>query len=835
MRKAFLVFISLLLLINTIYAFDVTDSTNKERVYFSTSNSLVKVSTTSLDANFSVTYTNGNSSTVEVYNFTDKKGEFSIVNFFSKNSFVLVNTNLSIKVGSESKTIYLDIEKPDFSFLSSNIDSDNLEVDLVFSYTDNYKIDKVLLYKKTGSDLTYITNFSSENTYSYKFEKSGDLELEFQVYDKAGNTQNFQKTITIPDITKPKISISKLILEDGKYSLSFIVTDENLSKYEITQGTLKLTNEISGTSSTQTVNLPYESGEVIFNVYDKAGNFISKTLTLKSPFENKYESKFSNEKDFSFISNANTCELISVDSQSVSEKFDKDSDEYSFELEIDKNKNYEIEFYCENSNFKEFFKRDFYYDTNNPENTKLNIEVSEDGSLKLSWEEATDSQSEVEYILYRDDEDIYSGSKLRYTDDEVIYTKTYEYYLEVVDEAGNFVESNKVSGTPKKVDITLLTNLLKQQEIETDTFNLKLNTDTNSKVTVIIKNNLKEIFRKDYETKNNQIINEALKLDKGVNEVIVKITDEFSNNIEESYFITYSSPVLSQSTNNQPVVETVSQPVVVPTITNEVQKEEEVPKEVSTFSFWMWFIFWVIVIGICLYVIFFKRDVLHQIVSIKKKRNSNGFAFSRRKDIVLGKNLDNIKRARINRQREREIEKLRLKKEEESRLKRSKIVSQKHKDLSQPRLTPISFNSREKSKKSFKRINKNNQLRNQILSSKSKGRDLISSIKNTFKFEKKKSGVQKEDPLSEYLSRSTKKKSYETSSDYHFKEQKIVTSKPKEEKVTEKKEEEPVKPKEPEKFSKLSLDDYLSKRTKKKRFFFAEKAVEKDLDKRERN
>jgi hypothetical protein len=239
-----------------------------------------------------------------------------------------------------------------------------------------------------------------------------------------------------------------------------------------------------------------------------------------------------------------------------------------------------------------------------------------------------------------------------------------------------------------------------------------------------------------------------------------------------------------------------------------------------------------------LYIIFFKRDLLHQIVSLRKRKKGNKSTFGvlRRKDVVLGRNLEKIKRSRIERQKERELEKIRAQREEEAKKKRSEIVSQKHKDLSKPRLTPISFNSREKSKKHFKKIKKNTKLRNQILSTKSKGRDLISSMKNKFNRDKDKSGTQKEDPLSEYLARNTKNKSWDNSSDYVHKEKPVEPVKSKEQKeVQENKKEEIVKPKEPDKFNKLSLDDYLSKRTKKKRFFFAEKAVDKDLEKRERN
>lgn len=849
MKKLFLIFFTFLMLVSSSFAFNLTNSNDNSQVYFPLSDSLVKVQTLENISSFDVKYVNGNITKITSYNLSScnnssKCGSFTITDFISNNGLTLANTNLSVVLNNVSKSVYLDITKPDFTFISSSIDNVSMKVNFVFSYSDNMGVSKVELYKKQGLDTTFVSNLTGVNNYSLDIVSAGVLELVFKVYDLAGNVETFNQNIEIVDFTKPKITSSKLNLKEGKYQLYFTLSDENLSKYEIVQGSLKLSGDVSGTSHTATINLPFDSGSIEFRVYDGAGNMGVKTILLSSPFTNTYSTKFSNDKIMKFTSNAVSCKLVSVDSSSDSRDFTKDGNVFSIDLNfISSIKNYVVNFYCENSDFKEEFTYDFFYDTNNPTNSTLSVSREDDGGLRLMWTDATDLESDVSYVLYRDGEQRYSGTKTKFVDSEVKYPNEYKYSLKVLDAAGNYVNSNDVSEVPKKVDITFFSNLLKEQVVQKNLFNLDFDTDTNTNVSIIVKNNLNVIFEKKFNTGSKTKFTEVLNLSGGVNEVIVKVVDEFLNVEEQSYFVTYDNSFLAE----KPIVEQLKEKpaVVSPVFEPEPQVFEEFAdsgvEEVSSPYFWAWFALWVLVLGVFIYFIFFRREIILKFI---KKSSNNirrhdglGFAEGRRKDMVLGRNLDKIKSERVNRQREREYERRKIEAQKERAVHRSEFERKKHEDLAKPRVTPVSFSSRKKAYSNFKRMIKDKHLMGELKSSRSKKKSFFENLKE--KFGPKYEGINKEDEISSYLSRKVsgrKNKSWENSGDYVQKESVVKSSvldvKDKGEVKSEVKTEEVVK--KPEKFERVSLDDYLSKRTKKKRFFFAEKQVENDIFRREK-
>lgn len=832
MNKLFLIFFTFLMLISSTFAFDILGSNNLNKTYFTLADSTVKVQTTNNVSNYSVSYVNGNVTKISNYNLiscnnTSKCSSFLISDFLSNNGLVLANTNLTITLNNVSKNIYLDIVKPDFTFISSNVVESTMKVDLVFSYSDNYGVSKIDLYKKEGLNSVFVKTLTGLNNYSLDIISAGLLELEFKVYDLAGNYNVFAQNINIPDLTKPKILSSKLTLQEGKYQLYFTLSDENLSRYEISQGSLKLSGDISGTSYANTVNLPFDSGSIEFRVYDGIGNVGIKTISLTSPFTNTYGGKYSNLKTFKFTSNANSCKLISIGSSSDSRDFVKSENIFSIDLSITSVMNYPVKFYCENSDFKEVLSYDFYYDVNKPSNSTLEIEKLDDGDLKLSWGEATDTESDVRYVLYEGGDEIYSGTKLKYTDSNVKYPKTYTYELKILDDAGNFVISNEVSEVPKKVNIEFISNLLKEQTVQKNVFNLEFETDIDSKVLIIVKNNLKELFKKEVLTDSNNKIYESINLSKGVNEVIVKVSDNFDNVKEESFFVTYSPIVLAEpeKTIVQQLEEkpTVITPVFVPEPTVYEEFADSGVEEVSSPYFWLWFILWFVLFGLFIYFIFFRKELILGLIKNSSKRRSDGLGFSvgRRKDVLLGRNLSSIKQKRIERQNEREMERRRNEVQKQRMVHRSEIERKKHEDLSRPRTTALSFGARKRLKKNYNKLMKSHELRDEILKTKSKGRDVITYIKDLFK--KKTSGIEKEDSISQYLASKVGNKSWKSSADYVKKDEvKVVEKVPVKEEIVEKSI--------PQNFNKVSLDDYLSKRTKKKRFLFAEKQVESDIE-----
>ena len=631
MKKVFLIVFMLLTLIQSSFALTILGSDDTQRQYFSLSDSTVKIQTNNNLSNYSIVYTLSNITKVTNYSLTSCNGiycgQFSLVNLLSGST----NSNsFNIIAGSETKTIYLDTQNPSFNLTNYTISKTDKKLTLEYNYSDNYLVKSVSLYKKTTSSNTFITSLNSSTQYIYSLSESGTLTLLFKIEDNAGNMYEKEQTFTIPDLFAPQIISTKLIIIDESFELNFKVKDPNLKRYEISQGDLVLNGVTQGTEFSNTVKLPFTSGDIIFKVYDSDSNSIQKTITLTSNFENKYPSKYSNTDTFKFTSNANTCVLTKIDSESESETFEKDDNQFELELDISKNKDHTLKFYCEDANIREYFEREFFYDTHDPSKSDLTAEKTDSGTIKLTWTQAHDNESSIEYILYRDDDKIYDGTKEKYEDDDVEYPTEYTYYLKIVDEAGNDVKTDEISIVPIKAKVSILTNLLKEETITSATKSITLATEPYTDITITIKNSGKVISQNTYSITDSQVHKYDLKFESGLNEVIIKGTDSFNNFKEQSYFVTYDAPIVVKPTTSteqtkSPSVNPV--PVIVPqkveeTNTTVVEKLEDASK---TSTFWLWILFWTVIICILAWFLLYKRGKLYNkfYTSTKKKYKEN--------------------------------------------------------------------------------------------------------------------------------------------------------------------------------------------------------------------
>ncbi len=886
MRFKFFVFVGLFLtLFSSVFAFEVYDSQGDIEVFFSLNTDDIKVESTSNLSNVRIDYMVLGTNFSKTFEFESCADKFCVYTtlgnlILDEEGGILSNLEqFNISVATQKKTVYLDIEKPVFDYIDYNINSKNYGIEFNYSYSDNSNnIKKVELYKKFGEDLKFVTDLINKNSYVFDIEESNNFIFNFRIYDEAGNLRLVEKVISVGDIFAPKIEDIFVELKNSNYLLTFNLSDNNLSKYEISQAGLLLSEDIGGKSYLKTINLPFSDGSVLFKVIDGNGNSVNTTLSLKSSISNKYESIYSNNKEFKFSSNAQACYLTKVDSKSYSnEEFTKSSSTFSKSLSISKVQEYNVDFYCEKDNFREYYSRAFYYDINKPTNTQISLSANDVGGVDISWNESKDDESEVGYKLFRDDDLIYGGKKESFEDNNAKYPNSYTYYVEVYDEALNSVESSEVSIIPKKVLVTFLSDLV-NTKVDFSNYNFEINTDKNSNVKIVVKNSGVVIKEENFANITSSKLNLNYDLKNGENVISVLIVDELGNRLTKEFSVVYREPILVQE---KPEVPVVIEPVIEQiNITPVVEAVSENNSQEGFFS-WFWFFVILIVFGIFIKYFIIDENKLSFIKNGNSKRSSKTihslYSHKGAKDSILEKDFNRIKKERIKKQQERDNEVKMAKLSLEKVKSRSQFSQAKMDDLASRKKVFIPFTKRVEQKVATAKIRKEKEYDMAVLAEK---RD-----KPTW-FKKKESNIVQDDEFSRYLQKVKDAPSWGTSRDYVHKEP-IPEPKPNEvnpdeyvksldskksmqedklEKAQDKRifsifrRSRPVSiddAKSPSQVAqvsqkegvesvvsdsskkvervKIDLDDYLNKRTKNKRrnLFFAEKSVENDLMDRE--
>ena len=328
----------------------------------------------------------------------------------------------------------------------------------------------------------------------------------------------------------------------------------------------------------------------------------------------------------------------------------------------------------------------------------------------------------------------------------------------------------------------------------------------------------------------------SIPLEDGVNEIILKVTDEFGNIAEESYFITYAKPV---------EIKVVDKPVVIEVpIENKTVEvvQENILNQDSKYG-WIWILFWILVLSVFLwYFVFNENRLKERITSLYKKNKkarpeNSPYAVRRHKDEILHKH---VQRTKIERHK-RHSEIIEQKRRERIKPVRelSPLEKRKMEDMDHKRNRDIFHERRTPHKREISKEHK------------------PATLKIPKFFTKKKKGDMGNDPFSNYLKKQSIKYSWNSSNHYRqsYYEKLKKEELERQRKIEEEKkllqleiqEEQEIKRKQQEKKrkendikhgllkkNKLDLDDYLSSRTKKKRrFYFAQSEVEKDIKKRD--
>ncbi|MCA9496052.1 MAG: hypothetical protein KC589_03855 [Nanoarchaeota archaeon] len=859
MKKLILIF-AFLLSFQICFSFDLLNSKGEGQNYFSPGEPLVFVKTSNNYTNYSVKYILPGENISQVYNLTSCGdnfcGDFSLLDLINtENGSFSGSNSFNIILGNEEQTIYFDFKKPDFELLNWSFDKINKKLNFNFTYSDNFlKIKYLNFYIKNSSNLVFISNLNNMSKYSYNIENEGELELVFKIEDLAGNINEIEKNIFIDDFFNPKIINAKLILQNGNYQLEFEIKDKNLSRYEINQGSTLLSENIQGTSLYKKVNLPFNSGIINFKVLDGKLNQINKTFDLSSKIKNNYKSKYSSQKNFEFESSADFCILTKINGENIDKNFSKNTNKFNVELNINSEKTYILNYYCEDPSIREYFESEFIFDNTKPSPLELFAEKTDDGDIDLRWTQSSDSNTDIIYTLFRNGGDVYSGLKLDFSDTKVSYPKNYTYYVRVSDLAGNSLDSNEITLIPNKIYVELETNLDTESTVLFSNYEFELKTDPGSKVDIKVKNGGNIIYSNNL---NNvaHISNINVNLSKGINEILITITDEFSNQRSQAFFINANPPEVLTKEN---VIEEVTVPEEIPEKIVEDSIEAPpiettfVPIEEPSSSFWLWAIFWLVLLALFIWIIIFNEEKLKMHMSkITKSEKSH---YRRRNDIILKKNISFVKK-------ERAI-KLKHKKQQAENFKNKKELGKYDKE----KLDDLSYKRQNLNSVFSSNLSNGNKKNNYILrktkpslkNSKSSVGDLRENLKLIFMNIFKPKKEEKHDEFSNYLQKKHGERSWKTAKDYVQKPQIVEEPQPEKFQTPNDKENKNEKidifapkkvspkndlikkPLETHKSNekrqsrhfpgdKLSLDDYLSKRKKKRIFYFAEKDVERDL------
>ncbi|MFW6286005.1 MAG: hypothetical protein ACOC16_02685 [Nanoarchaeota archaeon] len=883
MRKK-IIFLSILLCLMSVNAFDVLDENGKERSYFSLNNDHVFVESESNLTYLNVSYTILGQNKSKSYSFQECENkyclDFELSDLIESDNVTFVSSKLfNLKTSNEEKNIYFDISAPVLNIKNISLNKSSKKIIFKYNYTDDLSdIFDLKLYEKEGSSLNFIDNIENNSTYSYKVNRSGNYLFVFKIQDIAGNENTYEKSFEVEDLFKPIIDNVKII-KDNNYKISFVLEDNNLSKYEFIQNDIKLSEDINGKKYSKTVEVPFNTGDIILRVIDKVGNQNNITLNLNKKISITYNDYYSNKDIFKIKSSADNCYLNKLDSKDKkNQKFKKSSNEFSIDLDISSIREYRVDFYCDEDNYREYFKRFFFYDINPPEKSELKSTVLDNGNLKLEWTKSFDEEtSDIEYLLYRDGKKIYDGSKLLFEDNKVSYPNEYEYYVDVRDEAGNTKRSNKVELIPKKVSINYLTSLKQNEVVQDENYTFHIETEEKVNVSVIVKHENKIIDNQNFDNIKNSKLDLNVKLNEGINQINIKIKDKFNNTIDKTYFATLKGEEIltniqdSQSENKESKIkqDTIKEPI------NQTQKEGVTKENNSNNYNWIWFL---IILIIFIYFIWFfiineprLREKFSKNNNFKKrnienKRNQNKlFNFNLDKNVRdkhLEKDFHKIKQRRIKNDEERQRKLENEKKLKEKTKTRSELEKQKLKDLSRKKELNIPITSRKKNKRNIQKIKKESDYQKELESQKNK-EDKINNKKMLGFFKKKKKETQsKKDEMSSYIDKIKKTPSWSNTRDYiqketpkqedeksnnlNEKQNEKLKSSNKDSKINEKRENEKKedlenkklierrKQEEEKKAKKLHLDDYLNKALKKKRknYYMAERFVESDLKKR---
>lgn len=193
---------------------------------------------------------------------SSKTGTYEVT---SNGTYTFKATDLAGKSASKSITV-------------SNIDLTPPSLTLGVNTTSSTSGDVVINFTASDANFSKVElpngQFSTNKTGSYTVTSNGTYS--FKAYDSAGNVTTKSITVSNIDKTAPtlNVSLSSSVLTNGNLTINFSADDANFD-YVLKPDNSK--------STTKTGSFGISSnGVYVFKAYDKAGNSITKTLTVSN-------------------------------------------------------------------------------------------------------------------------------------------------------------------------------------------------------------------------------------------------------------------------------------------------------------------------------------------------------------------------------------------------------------------------------------------------------------------------------------------------------------------------------------------------------------------------
>jgi hypothetical protein len=605
-----------------------------------------------------------------------------------------------------------------------------------------------------------------------------------------------------------------LVNKYGDLELRFSLSDSSLIEYySIKKDSKSILFDVNKKKYQGEEVITFDGGNFLFIVEDNFSNKYEKTISLENDLSIDFRDTYTNDNKIRVRADADRCVLTSIDSDNLNRDFnEKASNNFEYEYDFDNEKKYEIEIYCEKGEYRVYEKTNIYFDETAPLLGILDYNIENDGSISFQWANFNDKltkDSDLKYRLFRDKNQIYQGNSLEFNDYDIEYPQTYQYYLEVVDLANNKVETDTIDLSPKKSKIYFNSPINIRDDINNSVFKLEFETEKDLDINVKIKNNGEVYNEFDFRSENN-IISRNIELKEGLNEILLTLKDNYSNEKQITYMRNYLPRDLNVGENSS---------------IKEDVKNENVSLDKPNLIYITLLIITILILSLIIYI---NKSIIWGIFNRKKRKSRAQMLRKRKEDLVLGKSILNIKKRRI------EKEKRKSEKEKKQKIikrEKSEYESSKLKDLSKEKknidLSKIS--RRKKTKRHINLVRNDNLDRNPFDEKKT----------NSFSF-------------GSYLENLSSKKSWNSTNEYRksYIDKKNREKEDKLKEIERRKEEEErlkrldvekkireVKKKEEDRLRrhnfKTSLDDYLQiKTTKKRRFNIMEKRVEQDIRKR---
>ena len=842
MRQLYIVLLILLATITTGFSFTLENTQGEVETYFSSNNANLDFKADN-NKTLKLYYqtTNQTNSTIIELN-TCEQGYCATINALN---YTQNNNSIILEYNQTNNTYILDDQKPTITNLSTTINKQDQQVEMNFSPTDNSgNISFVELYKKNNNNYELVADVTNNTNYTYSIEGAQTIEYLFKIQDEAGNTNQISKTIQVDDIFKPVLESFLLTKKlDNTYTIEFSAKDNNLEEFIISQDSLFIGERVDSQQIEKQIELPFSQGTITLELTDSSNNQYRKNISLNTGVSLSSFSSMVNNELIDFSSNADKCSVTKINGEEISKEISKNNNNYREELNLDENQKNTVEFFCIKDNKKEFFSKQITVDTKDPQDVAVEIEKQKSGNLKLTWNESEDNLGNIEYKIQKNGDHILTQDDTSYTDEQVQYPNTYTYQITPVDEAGNEGSSNEVEETPLKVNVDLSLKNPEEKTLKKNSTNVFFSTEEGANVSIIVKANNSIIYEESFEaTTTSQSVSIPLLL--GNNIVEIKAVDEFNNSKLLTKSITYQqeqeqeTQIPTTQQNNQTTQNTTAQtqPQI---IQDEPENTGSDSNSQESFE-WVWLLIFLALLGLFIYAFVLNEDKLRRLAT-RQSRKKAIYDKKRKQDEMLGKSLQRVRQKRIQKQQEEQEKK---KREEELKKKQEKIntnyQAKKHQDMEKRSKKDFAIQDDNKSKK---KITPKEKQPHEILEK--QNREEKPSLFEQL-LQKKQTPEKKQDAFTQYLAQKSRK-GWSSPNDYRQasveKQQKEQEQQKQEQnqqqveeqnqttqQTTSKANEKNNNSSKTKKQDKLGLDEYLSKKGKKRKFYFAEKEIEKRLN-----